>query len=327
MHIEHPATTRKRAGTTGETHSPGRQRMDSKTTARIELLKQSPTEKPHGVRARYMHGCRCVPCRAANSRYATRRTLERLKGNHNGYQETTEARSHLLFLQKKGVGYRQVASNTGISPGIILQIRNGTRRNIRALNARRILAVTVAARGGRHDCSRRPDVETASVADRKRRVHENRAGQNAGLKSESPESPGTKGPSSDHHGEKGRTPVRPVQLAVPQKGSGQVEKRSLDKKPDETRGRRVNRRTRPEEIHRCKLVERDLPLPEPSYLSSPPITVSETENRTDCLRQELEARKHTHFRRQPRRHARAAEPARATPAPPPAETARTAAPA
>ena len=120
--------------------------MDSKTRTRIELLKRSPTKKPHGVRARYVQGCRCVPCRAANSRYATGRTLERLKGNQNDCQQATEARSHLLMLQKKGVGYKQVAKKTGISPGIILNIRKGTRKNIRALTSRKILAVTADER-------------------------------------------------------------------------------------------------------------------------------------------------------------------------------------
>ena len=120
--------------------------MDSKTRTGFELLKRSPTKKPHGVRARYVKGCRCVPCRAANSRYATGRELERLKGNQNEYQQATKARSHLLRLQKKGVGYKEVAKRTAISASIILNIRKGTRKNIRALTARKILAVTADAR-------------------------------------------------------------------------------------------------------------------------------------------------------------------------------------
>lgn len=40
--------------------------------------------KPHGVRLRYMAGCRCLKCRMANSNYETMRARARKAGDWNG---------------------------------------------------------------------------------------------------------------------------------------------------------------------------------------------------------------------------------------------------
>lgn len=40
--------------------------------------------KQHGTRIRYMGGCRCLPCRAANSRYECERQARRNLGLANG---------------------------------------------------------------------------------------------------------------------------------------------------------------------------------------------------------------------------------------------------
>ena len=40
--------------------------------------------KPHGTRIRYVGGCRCLPCRAANSRYESERQAARKLGDWNG---------------------------------------------------------------------------------------------------------------------------------------------------------------------------------------------------------------------------------------------------
>ena len=98
--------------------------------------------RPHGDRIRYMAGCRCLPCRAANSRYETPRAEQRRKGNSNPLVGTTAVRLHLVRLSRVGVGYRQVARVAKVNAGILFKIRAGDRDNIRAQSARRVLEVT-----------------------------------------------------------------------------------------------------------------------------------------------------------------------------------------
>ena len=122
------------------------EQAEAATAARIDELKRRPTTQPHGTRARYMHGCRCVPCRAANSRYECRRQLERLKGRANGCTSTEQVQQHLLRLSRQGIGYKQVAKAARVNPGALQQVRLGLRKQMRAQSVARVLAVGAEAR-------------------------------------------------------------------------------------------------------------------------------------------------------------------------------------
>lgn len=98
-------------------------------------------DKPHGHRVRYMAGCRCIPCRAANSRYETERAAARRRGEWNGIIDASEVRDHLLLLSEKGIGRDTVADITGVASSTIDLIRQGKRTGIRAMNARAILDI------------------------------------------------------------------------------------------------------------------------------------------------------------------------------------------
>ena len=99
----------------------------------------------HGTRIRYMGGCRCVPCRAANSRAISEMDANRRAGRGNGIVSASAAQAHLLFLSAQGVGYKTVARVTGCAFSILAGIRSGRRRYCREGTARAILAVTSAA--------------------------------------------------------------------------------------------------------------------------------------------------------------------------------------
>ncbi len=99
-------------------------------------------ERPHGTRLRYVSGCRCVPCRAANSRYESSRLRRRARGEWNGYVSAAAARDHLLALSAKGMGYKRVAALAKVSCSVVAKVRFRTRLQIRAVTERRILAVT-----------------------------------------------------------------------------------------------------------------------------------------------------------------------------------------
>lgn len=110
---------------------------------------RSPAElaaaRPHGDRLKYLGGCRCLPCRAANSRYASERQAARKNGDWNGLVSTSAARSHLRKLSRQGVGYKSVAEAAGVAKTILQEILFGNRKKIRRRTEQKILSVTKAA--------------------------------------------------------------------------------------------------------------------------------------------------------------------------------------
>lgn len=102
--------------------------------------------RPHGTRHRYMSGCRCTPCRAANSRYECERAAARRRGEGAQLVPADRARAHILKLGRLGVGYKSVAAAASVAVSVCAKIRSGERRQIRATTERRIVAVDAGAR-------------------------------------------------------------------------------------------------------------------------------------------------------------------------------------
>lgn len=98
--------------------------------------------RPHGDRLRYIAGCHCDECRAANTDYERQRRGERKAGNWNGLVAAQHASNHIKHLSTQGVGRRAVAEASGVSHTLLADIRSGRRMQIRALTERRILGVT-----------------------------------------------------------------------------------------------------------------------------------------------------------------------------------------
>lgn len=103
-------------------------------------------ERPHATRLRYLGGCRCLPCRAANARYAAERAAAVRRGEWNGVIDAGPVRAHILALSRQGIGRRSVAEAARVSLSIVEKVRRGEKRRMRAEAARRILAVDVGAR-------------------------------------------------------------------------------------------------------------------------------------------------------------------------------------
>jgi hypothetical protein len=101
-------------------------------------------QREHGDRLRYMAGCRCDKCRAANSAYESMRQRARKAGDWNGIVPASAARAHMLKLSRRGVGRRAVAAATDISDTVLSDIRSGRKKQIRARTERLILGVTPA---------------------------------------------------------------------------------------------------------------------------------------------------------------------------------------
>ena len=98
-------------------------------------------EEPHGTRRRYLGGCRCVPCRAANSRYSSERAAAQRAGDWRGFVPATLVLGHIRKLRKAGIGYRAIAAAAGLAKSTIAMILTGEREQIRKHHADRILAV------------------------------------------------------------------------------------------------------------------------------------------------------------------------------------------
>jgi hypothetical protein len=111
----------------------------------FDSMRTACAGKPHGTRQRYVSGCRCGPCRSANSRYECERARARAAGDWNGYVSAGAARDHVLALGEQGIGYKSVAAAADVATSIVAKIRSGDREQIRRRTERRILAVDQAA--------------------------------------------------------------------------------------------------------------------------------------------------------------------------------------
>lgn len=104
---------------------------------------------PCGSRAKYVGArCRCMLCRAANSRYQSGRAQAIRDGDANGLVPAGAARAHLFALSRQGVGRRAVRDAADVAVTVLQDIRSGAKTQIRKHTERRILAVTAAAVSG-----------------------------------------------------------------------------------------------------------------------------------------------------------------------------------
>lgn len=115
----------------------------------MTTLAKLAERNPHGTRVRYMTGCKCLLCRAANSRYESERLVARKNGDWNGLVPADRARAHLKHLSRRGIGRRLVSDCSGVPQSIIAAIKNGRKTSIRARTERRLLAVSEDARAAR----------------------------------------------------------------------------------------------------------------------------------------------------------------------------------
>lgn len=94
---------------------------------------------------RYLGGCRCMECRAANSRYSMERDRAVRSGEWDGLVPAMLALAHMKWLSRRGVGYRSVADAASVSRTVVFKILQGKRTAMRRSTEKRILAVTVDA--------------------------------------------------------------------------------------------------------------------------------------------------------------------------------------
>jgi hypothetical protein len=101
-------------------------------------------DRPCGDRLRYVAGCRCDDCRAANAAYERERIKARAAGDWNGLVPAEKARAHIRKLSRQGVGRRAIGAASDVGDTTLSKIRSGRKLQIRARTERAILAVTRA---------------------------------------------------------------------------------------------------------------------------------------------------------------------------------------
>lgn len=101
----------------------------------------SASHWPHGVRARYVAGCRCQECRDATARYERERKLRA----PNPLVPSGPVRAHLRTLSAQGVGRRAVQAATDVPDSTLGYVISGRRSQLRKATAEKILAVDAQA--------------------------------------------------------------------------------------------------------------------------------------------------------------------------------------
>lgn len=109
--------------------------------SRFAALNSRPVVR-HGLRASFVRGCRCLPCRAAAARFDSDRRKRRATGDTRELVSPEAARKHLKWLSRNGIGSPRVAKASGVARCLIQWIYSGNRAHILRSTERRILAVT-----------------------------------------------------------------------------------------------------------------------------------------------------------------------------------------
>lgn len=110
----------------------------------LRSAEELAANRPCGDRLRYVGGCRCDDCRAANASYERERIKASAAGDWNGLVPAAPAREHMRKLSRQGVGRRAIAAASDVGETCLTAIRNGRKRQIRARTESAILALTKA---------------------------------------------------------------------------------------------------------------------------------------------------------------------------------------
>lgn len=114
---------------------------------------------PHGTRARYIAGCHCASCRAANTAYG--RSYKQARARNGCRLVSTEpVRIHILALHADGVEYVAIARAAGCHIAVLTAIVSCGQQRMFPEVAARIMAVGSGAAA--HN-SRRPVSDAAEI--------------------------------------------------------------------------------------------------------------------------------------------------------------------
>jgi hypothetical protein len=114
------------------------------TAQRISTLAERSANCPHGTRARYVGGCKCLMCKAAASRYSVQRKLARNNGDTRELVDAGPAKERINQLHLAWISLRAIAAAAGVSLSIVTGIRSGAKLRVRRHIATKLLALSAA---------------------------------------------------------------------------------------------------------------------------------------------------------------------------------------
>lgn len=95
----------------------------------------------HGTRARYMRGCRCTDCFAANGRYCKAYRTAAHRTGAPKRLDPTPVVMRIHYWEQRGYSHTQIAKAAGLARRVIDAHAKGELKTINPDSARRILAV------------------------------------------------------------------------------------------------------------------------------------------------------------------------------------------
>jgi hypothetical protein len=107
----------------------------------LPSVEKLSSNKRHGHKMRYMAGCRCWRCRAANTAYEQQLNENRLRYGPNDLVTTDRVRQHLKFLQQFGMGHKTVAKHARVGKTVLAEILWYGKQQMRRRSETRVLAV------------------------------------------------------------------------------------------------------------------------------------------------------------------------------------------
>lgn len=107
----------------------------------LPSVEKLSSNKRHGHKMRYMAGCRCWRCRAANSAYEQKLTENRRRYGPNDLVSTDRVYRHLKYLQQFGMGHKTVGRHAGVGKTVLAEILWYGKKQMRRRSEARVLAV------------------------------------------------------------------------------------------------------------------------------------------------------------------------------------------
>lgn len=115
------------------------------STRRLARLAAAAERLPHGVRAKYVVGCRCQECRRANCEYAKRRERRKAVDGGNPTVPAAAVLDHIAALRASGIGWRSVADAAGVCRTVVYLLISGKKPSVRRATEQKILNVDAGA--------------------------------------------------------------------------------------------------------------------------------------------------------------------------------------
>jgi hypothetical protein len=97
--------------------------------------------RAHGTRSRYVHGCRCRPCRDANTDYENRRSKLIVYGQWTPFRPAGITVQRVEWLRREGMGLHTIAELAGTHRSVLQKLLRGETCQVRIETQTAVMAI------------------------------------------------------------------------------------------------------------------------------------------------------------------------------------------